>query len=37
MFPNDSCINLKTPKYKGGIDAVWMSGLVKWIDIDAFY
>lgn len=37
MFPNDDYITPKTHKYKGEIDAVWMSNLVKWIHTDALY
>ena len=37
MFPNDDYINLQTHKYKGEVDAVWMSNLVRWIHTDAFY
>lgn len=37
MSPPDNYIRLETHKCEGRINAAWMSGLIKWIDIDAFY
>lgn len=34
---DDSYIKLEFHKYEGGMDAAWMSDLVKWVHIDAFY